>query len=164
MNRAFRKQSGIDLGLSAYSDVYDWGKVGLDLRYSHILNTEIQEIASEYSTLNENFRDDISNNEIRTRSNFTLSWASENWGSALSIFRKGSFPKSDGSGRLSSWYTANLMIKRKFLDDNDFILTIRNLTNERPPIDDSFGTWPYFFRGQYDAVGREFFAEINMKF
>ncbi len=163
VNRAFRRQKGVDLLVNGFTTTDSAGTFGFDLQYSHIFETQVQELSSEPTTFDPDFRDSPENGEIRTRSNLTLSWGLEDWTTALSMYRKGSQPNADGSKRLDAWELLNLSISRN-IDDDKLLFIIRNLTNKKPVFDPAQNSWPFFDRSQYDAVGREVFLEYRMRY
>ena len=71
--------------------------------------------------------------------------------------------KSDGSGRIKPWLVTNWVLRNSINNNNEITLSIRNLMNKRPPKDDTWTEWPLFYRGQYNAIGREWFLEYQFK-
>jgi outer membrane receptor protein involved in Fe transport len=41
---------------------------------------------------------------------------------------------------------------------------VDNLFDARPPRDDTWTSYPYYYLKWFDAVGRAYFVEMNMKF
>ncbi|WP_144392601.1 TonB-dependent receptor plug domain-containing protein [Pleionea sediminis] len=162
VNRAFRRQKGVDLMIDGFYES-SIGTLGASFQYSHIFETQIQEIESDPSSFDPDFRDSYLNGEIRTKSNLTLSWGASDWTSALSIFRKGTKPNVDGTSRLDSWKYVNFSLGRE-LEDDRFLIVIRNLFNEKPVFDNNQADWPYYDRSHYDAIGREIFLEYRLKY
>ncbi|MEE4246677.1 MAG: TonB-dependent receptor, partial [Kangiellaceae bacterium] len=164
VNRALRRQSGFDFAINWFSDIRKYGTFGFDLHHSRILNTTVQAVISEPSTRDDNFQDAANNNEIRNRTNVALSWGLDDTSAVLSVFRKGTQPSSDGRSKLAAWSVVNLVLSNAVTEQQQVTLTVRNLTNKRPPIDLSMMRWPYYDRGQYDAIGRELFLNYQIAF
>ena len=164
VNRAFRKQSGVDLGLNWLYATDAMGSFGVDLQHSQILKTEIQQLSSEPSTYDGDFENSPRSGEVKSRTNLSLSWAVNDWSTALSFYRKGSKVNFDGSSKLPSWTIANFILKNELDRHQDISLIIRNLTDKKPPIDTARINWPYYDRSQYDAIGLEWFLEYEIRY
>jgi outer membrane receptor protein involved in Fe transport len=164
VNRAFRRQKGIELGFEWLYATDTFGSYGLNIKHSQILKTEIQELASEPSTYNSQYKDDPFNGEINKRTNISLSWSSKDWSSVLTFYRKGSKVAFDGDSKLKPWTITNLIIKKEIDQDQELSLIVRNLFDKKPPIDPSRVDWPYFDRSQYDAIGTEWFVDYKLRY
>ena len=164
VNRAFRKQSGVDLGLNWLYATDTAGSFGVDLQHSQILKTQIQQLSSEPSTYDGDFEDSPRSGEVKSRTNLSLSWAINDWSTALSFYRKGSKVNFDGSSKLPSWTITNFILKNELDRNHNISLIIRNLTDKKPPIDTARINWPYYDRSQYDAVGLEWFLEYEVRY
>ncbi|NVJ50937.1 MAG: TonB-dependent receptor [Gammaproteobacteria bacterium] len=164
INLALRRQQGFDLSTKYRLETDELGTFGFDLSYTHILATEVQTDQEDPTTMNREYRDDPGNPEIRTRTTFVTSWQMDSWTTALSMFRKGSFTSGDGTYRIHPWIVWNLSTQYAFNEDTSVGFTVVNLDNERPPYDASYTSWPFFYRGQYNAVGQEYFLEVRHNF
>ena len=92
-------------------------------------------------------------------------WDYKKFNGLLYAHRLGSMPNWQETDRLGSWTTFNGSATMLFLDDKlTASLLVNNLTDKRPPVDDGFDTWPFYFRGQYNARGRETFLQLRYTF
>jgi len=164
VNRALRRQKGVEFSANWFYADSDLGSFGVDFKYSRILKTEIQEIASEPSTYEGNYQNDPRNGEVKSRTNLSLSWGVDNWTTALSWYRKGSRINFDGTGKINPWTITNLIVKNEFNRSHRVSFVLRNAFDKEPPIDPSRIEWPYYDRSQYDAIGREFFIEYQFSY
>jgi outer membrane receptor protein involved in Fe transport len=164
VNRAFRRQKGVDLGLDWFFVSEQFGSFGINLKHSEILKTEIQELVSEPSTYNGDYKNDPFNGEVNQRTNLSLSWSTTDWSSVLTFYRKGSKVAFDGQSKLKPWTITNFILKRNLGQDQELSLIVRNLFDSKPPIDPSRVDWPYFDRSQYDAIGTEWFIDYKIRY
>lgn len=161
VNRALRRQQGVEFSADWFYSHDELGSFAVAFKYSKILKTEIQEIASEPSTYDGSYEDDPRNGEVQSRSNLALSWGMGDWTTALSFYRKGSRVSFDGNDRLPAWTLANLIIEKELSRSHSLSLVLRNAFDKKPPIDTSRIEWPYYDRSQYDAIGRELYLEYR---
>jgi len=60
--------------------------------------------------------------------------------------------------------TMNLSASYQLLPSTRIMVGINNLTDEGPNQDPTDYGWPHYPREYYDAVGREFFANVELNF
>ncbi|NVJ59180.1 MAG: TonB-dependent receptor [Gammaproteobacteria bacterium] len=164
VNRALRRQLGYDAAMTWFIPSDSSGTFGIDLTHSRVLRTEIQEIAEEPSTYDGNFQNNPRNGEVRSKTNLTFSWAKNDWSAAYSVFRKGSRLNFAGDDYLKPWILNNFVFQKDFGRDVNLNVTVRNLWDEKPPLDKSSPGWPFYDRTQYDAIGREWFLSLKMRY
>ena len=163
INTSYRKQKGFDAALEYTLESQDAGDFGLRIDYTHVVSDERK--VYDYDPVEKNFRDNLQNFNARSTVNVTTSWAYKKFDGTLFMHRLGSMPNWQETGRLGTWTTFNGSASMRFLDDKlTASLLVRNITNRRPPSDDGFDTWPFFFRGQYNAIGRELYAQLRYAF
>ncbi len=164
VNRAFRRQKGLEFAITWFHKTDVAGTFSVDFNHSEILKTEVQQLATDISTLDRNFHNSPFNGDINTRTNLSGSWAGDSWSAALSFYRKGHKINANGTDKISPWTTANLIVNKSFENDHQVSFIIRNLFDKKPPIDSTETEWPYFNRGIYNAVGQEWFFEYKARY
>ena len=163
INSSYRYQNGFDAALDYSYETQSAGEFTLNIGYTHVLSDQRQ--VYSYDELDKDYRDDKQNFNARSVVNTTLGWNKGKFSSVLYAHRLGSMPNWQETDRLKTWTTYNLSAQYRFLDDSLIAsLALNNMTDERPPVDEGFTTWPFFFRGQYNAVGRQVFAQLSYAF
>ncbi|WP_164503647.1 TonB-dependent receptor plug domain-containing protein [Pleionea sediminis] len=163
-NLALRRQASIDSTLKYRLKTDNFGLFLFDVGYTHILKTEVQDDKTDPDTLDRNYRDSPLNPEIRTRTNASVAWNSDSWFSSLAMFRKGTSINFAGTARIHPWVVWNATLGYRLDRFTNIRMVVNNIDNEKPPYDSTYGVWPFFDRGQYDAVGTEFFLQVDHKF
>jgi len=101
----------------------------------------------------------------RTRGSARVSWVpNEETNISLSVFRTGSIMNWDYNAKIDDHYTANLYTSYDVTPDLTVGLTVGNLFNAKPPKDATWLGWPYYYRGQYNAIGRTFNLKARYTF
>ncbi len=163
INQAYRKQDGIDMNMDWAYETQSAGDWSLNLGYTHVLSDARQEFS--FDEIDETYRDDKQNFNSRSVVNATLGWNIKKFSTVLYAHRLGSLPNWQETARLGTWTTYNMSAAYRFLDDKLIAsMAINNLTDKRPPVDSGFTTWPFFWRGQYNAYGRQVFAQLSYTF
>ncbi len=93
----------------------------------------------------------------RTRTTGRVSWEpNDKTNLTLSAFHMGRIMNYDYNAKIDDHITFNLYSSYEVTPDLIVGLTVGNLFNAKPPKDDTWSPWPYYYRGQYNAVGRTF--------
>ena len=163
INSSLRRQKGFDARMAYTIDTDRAGSFKLSFDYTHVLKDERQLYVED--EIDKDYRDDLTNFNARSIVNGAVSWDFGSFNSVLYAHRLGSMPNWQETGRLPTWTTYNFSATQRLMDDKLVLsVLVNNLTNERPPYDDGFTTWPFFFRGQYNARGRELFGMLTYTF
>ncbi|WP_185964462.1 TonB-dependent receptor domain-containing protein [Aliikangiella marina] len=166
VNFAEQDTSGIDLIIN-----YDWrNDSGV---WSTSLNiTRVNEFVTQFADGSRR----IENVELgflpEYRANFVMDWDKERWGATfrLNYVDKlgGAFCNGfcDKTEFVDSWTTTSVSGRYEIGDYTRIIMGINNLGNEAPPQDPTQTTWPFFINGSgyYNAVGREFYFQVDTTF
>ena len=176
INAAENTIEGIDASLG-YRVETEFGEFSVKLGWSHVLK-DIYKATSEDS--GENDRDKASNTNARSIINGSVAWNMDDLSVTLSARRIGSIPintqpveysdtESPEYGnvdRLSAFTLYNLTAGYSITEDLALNLQVVNLFNERPPIDETETSWPFYNSFQYGgvAIGREIGAEVRYTF
>ena len=163
INTSYRKQKGFDAALDYLVETDTAGDFTFQVDYTHVLEDQRQEFKED--PIETDYRDNLQNFNARSTVNLAVGWEYKKFGGLLYAHRLGSMPNWQETGRLGSWTTFNGTATMLFMDDKlAASLIVNNLTNKRPPEDDGFTTWPFFFRGQYNAYGRQTFLQLRYTF
>ncbi|MGL4474157.1 MAG: TonB-dependent receptor domain-containing protein [Shewanella sp.] len=175
-NKALYQQRGIDTQISYGLDT-QYGDWGFNLGWTHILNTRYQ--ANSEAELQE-LRDDKDNSEPRSKVNLTVSWDYQEWQAAIRGDRMGSIPVWEQPAgnydpvtgdvvkvdRLQQYFTVNMSVGYQFTDNLTVQLIGENILNERPEVDVTHNSWPYYNSFSYPgaAIGAAYRAEVSYRF
>jgi outer membrane receptor protein involved in Fe transport len=163
INASYRRQKGFDAALMYDIETQDAGDFGFRIDYTHVMKDERQ--VYDFDPLEKNYRDNLQNFNARSTVNMTAAWDYKKFNAVLYGHRLGSMPNWQETGRLNVWFKYNASASYRFMDDKLIAsVMVNNLLDTRPPKDDGFTTWPFFWRGQYDARGREVFAQLRYTF
>jgi outer membrane receptor protein involved in Fe transport len=163
INSAFRKQTGFDAALDYTVETAGSGDFNFRVDYTHVLS-DVRQVYVE-DPKERDYRDNLQNFNARSVVNFTGRWDYKQFTGVLYAHRLGSMPNWQETGRLSTWTTYNASATMRFFEEKLIAsLIVSNLTDERPPVDDGFTTWPFFWRGQYNARGRETYLQLSYTF
>lgn len=163
INASYRRQKGFDAALDYTIETDTAGDFGFAIDYTHVLKDERQ--VYSFDPIESDFRDDLQNFNARSTVNVTAAWDFRKFTGVLFANRLGSMPNWQETGRLGSWTTFNSSATMRFMDDKLVAsLFVNNLFDKRPPVDDGFTTWPFYWRGQYNARGRESFLQLRYTF
>ncbi|EKE67852.1 outer membrane receptor protein [Gallaecimonas xiamenensis 3-C-1] len=158
INQSEFRLDGIDVS-GQYTLMTDMGDFKFKLGYSNTLKYEERIFPTDPM---ESIRS--ASYDPRTIVNGSIGWNNDDYAVTLFVRRLGSILNYDEDGRIGSWTTANLTASMRVNDNVGLGLNVNNLTNERPPQDDTWPSWPYFYRGQYNAIGREVFVNATVRF
>lgn len=163
INSSVRQQRGYDVTFDYAHETQNVGMFRFRVDYTHVLEDKRQ--VYSYDPIEDDFRDDLTNFNARSVVNTTIGWDVQDFSTVLYAHRLGSMPNWAETGRLPTWTTYNMSATLRFFEDKLAVSAIvQNILDERPPYDDGFDTWPFFFRGQYNALGREMFLQARYVF
>jgi len=163
INQSFRKQTGIDAAMDYRWETDSLGDFGIRFDYTHVLSDQLQEFS--FDDIERDFRDDKQNFNARSNINMTATWEYKKFSGVLHGTRIGSMPNWQETGRIAPWFTYNASASMRFMDDKLVAsILVGNLLNTRPPKDEGFTSWPFFWRGQYNALGRQTFLRLSYTF
>lgn len=161
INQSILNQTGVDMQLDYRYNTDNYGEFRLNLGYTNVIDYEEQIFSSDPVV---DVRNALDNYEPRSYVNGSVSWNYGSFSTTVFARRIGSTPNYDEDARVSSWKTINMTATYDVNENLRFSLMSNNLLNERPPVDDTWTAWPYFYRGQYNGFGRELFAEVQYRF
>ena len=159
-NQAQTKTSGIDASVAYKHDTDRMGSFMAELGWTHVLKLEVQQFDGEPF---ENQRDHMQFFNFRSRVNWQVGWNKDDWNVNVNGFRWGSLPNWAETGRIDPYIIWNARIEKKITDKATVGLTVNNLLNKLHPEDNTFNTYPYFWRA-FSPIGREVFVHFNYKF
>jgi outer membrane receptor protein involved in Fe transport len=163
INASFRKQRGIDAAMDYRLETDNLGDFRFRVDYTHVLSDQRQQF--DFDDIERDYRDNKQNFNARSTVNMTATWDYKKFSGVLFGHRVGSMPNWQETGRLGPWFTYNASASMRFLDDKlTASVLVGNLLNTRPPKDDGFTSWPFFWRGQYNALGRQTFLQLEYTF
>lgn len=163
INASLRRQKGFDAAMNYRFETQNLGNFRFGVDYTHVVQDQRQ--VYSFDPLDRDYRDDKTNFNARSTVNMSLGWSFRNFNSTVYAHRLGSMPNWQETGRLGHWTRMNGSATMGFLEGKLVAsVVMNNMLNKRPPRDDGFTSWPFFFRGQYNARGREVFAQLSYTF
>lgn len=159
-NQAMLETSGIDARWRYRLDTDRWGDFRFGLGWTHVLKLEEQEFPGDEIR---NIRDHLQFFNFRSRVNWEVNWEIDDWTVNVNGYRWGSLPNWEETGRIGSYVIWNTQVSKKITDKVTIGLAVNNLLDELAPKDDSFNSYPFFWRA-YSPIGREVFASFSYKF
>ena len=158
-NQAQTKTSGVDARLAYKRDTDRMGDFMAELGWTHVLKLEAQEFEGEPF---ENRRDHMQWFNFRSRVNWQMGWTKDDWNVNLNGFRWGSLPNWAETGRIAPYIIWNARVEKKITEKATVGVAVNNIFNNLHPEDDTFNTYPYFWRA-FSPIGREVFVHFNYK-
>jgi iron complex outermembrane recepter protein len=162
INTALSHNTGVDATLRYQLDTDRMGTFDMALAYSVNLGEEFKQFDEDELV---DFRDDLSNDNQRSRVRGSVAWEYGDWTTALSGFRFGSAPNAAETGRLRPYMFYNLGVQKKFGESVTAALQINNILNNTIREDRTNTGYPFFnpFIGA-DPAGRSVFVRVEYKF
>jgi len=99
----------------------------------------------------------------RTKANASVTWNFHDFTATLYGSRLGGIPNYDGTRRLAPTFMYNATLGYRVTPNINVSLIVDNLFDARPPHDDTWTSYPYYYLKWFDAVGRAYFLEMNVK-
>jgi len=158
-NQASQKTSGIDATWKYKIDTDRWGDFDLSASWTHVLKLEDQEFPGSGTR---NVRDHKQFFNFRSRVNWAASWNRDDWAASLYGYRWGSLPNWEETGRIGSYVIWNANVQKKLTNKATLGLYVNNVFDTLAPSDDSYNSYPFFWRA-YSPIGREVFVQFEYK-
>ncbi len=160
INQAMIETSGIDATARYRLDTDRFGNFNFNLGWTHVLKLDEQEFPGSEIR---NIRDNPQYFNQRSRLNWGVDWERGDWQVNLNGFRNGSLPNWAETGRIAPYIIWNAGLQKKITDKMTIGFAVQNLLDKGAPRDDTYNSYPFFWRS-YSPIGREVFANINYKF
>ncbi len=100
----------------------------------------------------------------RTKANASVTWNYHDFTATLYGSRLGGIPNYDGTRRLAPTFLYNATFGYRVAPNVNVSLIVDNVFDARPPRDDTWTSYPYYYTKWFDAIGRAYFLEMNVKF
>ncbi|MBA3929327.1 MAG: TonB-dependent receptor [Xanthomonas sp.] len=159
-NQAQTNTSGVDSRISYRVDTDRMGDFIAELGWTHVLKFEAQQYVGEEF---ENQRDNPQFFNFRSRVNWQVGWNKDDWNFNVNGYRWGSLPNWAETGRIAPYIIWNARVEKKITEKATVGLAVNNVLNKLHPNDDTFNSYPYFWRA-FSPIGREVFVSFNYKF
>lgn len=160
INRSILTNEGVDAAINWTLNTDDAGLWRFNLTWSHILDQKFAEFDDDTPR---SYRDDLTNFDFRSRIRASVGWQYEDFTATLYGQRWGSLPNWAETGRISHHATYNLNVGYNFTKNFGMSFIVNNLLNDIHPKDDTFNSYPYFWRA-FNPVGRELFLQARYRF
>lgn len=158
-NQANQKTSGIDASWKYKIDTDRYGDFDLGLSWTHVLKLEDQEFPGSGTR---NVRDHLQFFNFRSRINWNATWSTDDWTTSVYGYRWGSLPNWAETGRIGSYVIWNANVTKKLTNKMSVGLYVNNVFDDYAPKDDTFNSYPFFWRA-YSPIGREVFVQFEYK-
>src|SRR5690606_11541558 len=159
INRALQSTSGIDANLRYRVDTEREGSFYFERAYSHTRESEFREFPDSVPF----DRDSLQNFDWRSRMRGSVTWEYGDFTTTLFGTRYGSLPNWEETGRIAPYHIYNFNLAWQATDDLRVSCIANNVLNKFHPEDDSFFTYPFFWRG-FSPIGRELFVQFDYRF
>lgn len=159
-NQAKVETSGVDATWKYRFDTDRLGRFDLDLGWTHVLKMEEQDFPGSPVV---NTRDHLQYFNFRSRVNWTATWMKDDWRASIYGYRWGSLPNWEETGRIAPYIIWNANVQKKITDNATLGLFVNNVLDKLHPEDDSFNSYPFFWRA-YSPIGREVFVQFSYQF
>lgn len=160
INQTLNRTTGIDAAWRYKIDTDRMGEFTFGLNWTHVLTLEQQEFEGERV---EDIRDHPQFFNNRSRISGNVVWEKNDWTTAVYYTRWGSLPNWAETGRIGPQILWNLNVSKEITEKATVGLYINNVFDRIHPRDDTFNTYPFFWR-QFSPVGREVFVQFDYKF
>ena len=110
----------------------------------------------------------------RTKASARLSWSRAAWSASVQGQRLGRLPNGwsydevwedgDPGPTIEATYRYNGNLQYNFSDRAQLSLSVVNLTDEKPPVDPTYTSYPYYDISWFDTEGRSYFLQFTYKF
>lgn len=160
INSSMTETSGIDATVRYRLDTDRLGNFDFNLSWTHVLKLEDQEFPGSEVR---NLRDHPQFFNQRSRLNWGAQWERGDWQANVNGYRLGSLPNWAETDRIAPYIIWNAGLQKKITDKMTIGFAVQNLFDKLAPSDDTFNSYPFFWRS-YSPIGREVFANINYKF
>ena len=159
-NQSMLETSGIDARWRYQLDTDRWGDFNFGVGWTHVLKLEEEEFPGSGIR---NIRDDKQFFNFRSRANWEVNWQLDDWNVNLNGYRWGSLPNWAETGRIGSYVVWNGRVEKKVTEKASVGFAVNNILDELHPEDDTFNSYPFFWRA-YSPIGREVYVSFSYKF
>lgn len=160
INRALLSTKGIDASVTYRLDTDRFGNFGWTTGWSHTLEQKTKEFPNDPVN---SYRDSLTNFDFRSRVRSTMTWEKDSWSAAVFMLRLGSLPNWAETGRIAPNFTWNANIAKEISEDLKLTLFVNNVFDKIAPRDDTFNSYPYFWRA-FSPIGRELAIQVDYTF
>lgn len=166
INQSYLRTKGIDVAGNAGFGLGAYGGLSFTLAYNNVLSYKTRQYADEPIVDENNTLIDGINDQstYKTRTSASVSWDIDKWDFTLFATRFGSIPSHRGGSKLSAYVRTNASIAYALTENATITLSGVNVFDKMPPRDEEETTYPYFDIYHYDIVGREIFAQVDVRF
>lgn len=159
-NQVMQETSGIDASFRYQLDTDRLGNFNFGATWTHVLKLDEQDFPGGEIA---NRRDDPQYFNFRSRVNWTVGWERDDWSANVYGYRWGSLPNWAETGRIAPYIVWNGSVAKQITNKASVGLYVNNILNKMHPEDDTFFTYPFFWRA-YSPIGREVFVQFDYKF
>jgi iron complex outermembrane receptor protein len=159
-NQSMLETSGIDAKWRYQLDTDRMGDFNFGLGWTHVLKLDEQEFPGDEIR---NLRDNRQFFNFRSRVNWEVNWELDDWTFNVNGYRWGSLPNWAETGRIGSYVIWNGRVEKKITEKATVGFAVNNILDELHPEDDTFNSYPFFWRA-YSPIGREVFASYSYRF
>ena len=99
----------------------------------------------------------------RIKSNLGASWDKGQWGASLFGTYLGRLANYDNDAWIPSTWSFNGGARYDVNDHLRVAFTVNNLLNEMPPVDSTWGNYPYYDTSWFDSLGRSYYVQFTWK-
>ncbi len=161
INRAVQNIEGVDAQFRYSMPTDNWGNFRYELAWSHVMDQEFAEFATDPVL---SYRDRLNNYEFRSRMRGSINWSYGDWAATVFANRMGSLPNWAETKRVSPFVTYNTSVRYALTQELALSLSVANVFNKIAAQDQTYNSWPYFWRGYGTGVGREVFLQADYSF
>ena len=158
-NQAMQETSGIDATFRYRLDTDRLGNFDMGLTWTHVLKLEEQDFPGG---------EVVNTRDHKQYFNFRVyqlehRLGKDDWAANVYGYRWGSLPNWAETGRIAPYIVWNASVAKKITDKVSIGLYVNNVFDKLSPRDDTFNSYPFFWRA-YSPVGREVFVQFDYKF
>ena len=154
-------------------DAGRWGDFGLGAEYNVTLKHTYQQYAGDPDI--NLLRNPYYSSEYKSIFSSNLTWDIGNWTSTLYGIRYGATPNytaqvnttgyaAKGAGTVAPWILYNGSVEYRIGENARVGFIVNNIRNSMPPRDNTWIGWPYYNVFNYNAFGRAYWLEFNVRF
>ncbi|MBB3277212.1 MULTISPECIES: TonB-dependent receptor [unclassified Pseudoxanthomonas] len=159
-NQSMLRTTGIDARWRYHWDTDRWGDFNFGVGWTHVLKLEDEQFPGSGIR---NLRDHKQFFNFRSRANWEVNWERNDWAANLNGYRWGSLPNWAETGRIAPYIIWNATVQKKITEKATVGIAVNNLFDKLAPRDDTFNTYPFFWRA-FSPIGREVFVNFSYKF
>jgi len=162
INAAIDQTSGVDLNAHYRWNTHRAGTFDFNFGATYVIMHRTQ--LSADSPVDNEMTDIYYYLIPRTKANASVTWNYHDFTATLYGSRLGGIPNYDGTRRLAPTFLYNTTLGYRVAPNVNVSLIVDNLFDARPPVDDTWTSYPYYYTKWFDAIGRAYFLEMNVKF